>query len=79
MTLVGPKYGDHNFQNSSSYITGGNMNPNNGSSLGKFQAAMQIRRNSRLNCYNSIAIGWPIGLLLDNQKGIRKELQQKVC
>lgn len=69
MTLVGPKYGDHNFQNSSSYITGGNMNPNNGSSLGKFQAAMQIRRNSRLNCYNSIAIGWPIGLLLDNQKG----------
>ena len=30
---------------------------------------MQIRRNSRLNCFNSIAVGYPIGLILDNQKG----------
>ncbi len=68
ITFVGPKY-DPSFQNTSDYITGGNMNPNNGSALGKFQAAMQIRRNSRLNCYNTLAIGFPIGLLLDNQKG----------
>ena len=68
ITFVGPKY-DPSFQNTTDYITGGNMNPNNGSALGKFQAAMQIRRNSRLNCYNTLAIGFPIGLLLDNQKG----------
>ena len=45
------------------------MNPGNGSALGKFQSAMQIRRNSRLSCYNSVALGYPIGLILDNQKG----------
>lgn len=68
ITFVGPLV-DPNFSNSTDYITAGNLNPNNGSALGKFQAAMQIRRNSRLNCYNSVAIGWPIGLILDNQKG----------
>lgn len=68
MTFIGPKM-QSDFANNSSYINGGSMNPNNGSSLGRFQAAMQIRRNSRLNCYNSVAVGWPIGLILDNQKG----------
>lgn len=68
ITFVGPKL-DDSFKNSVDYITGGTMNPNNGSALGKFQAAMQIRRNSRLNCYNSVALGYPIGLILDNQKG----------
>ncbi len=68
VTFVGPKL-DPDFKNSSDYITGGYLYPNNGSALGKFQAAMQIRRNSRLNCINSIAVGYPIGLMLDNQKG----------
>ncbi|BCS84806.1 hypothetical protein prwr041_06990 [Prevotella herbatica] len=68
ITFVGPKL-DNNFVNTPDYITGGSYNPNNGSALGKFQAAMHLRRNSRLNCINSIAIGWPIGLILDNQKG----------
>lgn len=68
MTFVGPKL-DASFQNDGSYINGGNMNPNNGSGLGKYQSAMQIRRNSRLSCFNSVAIGWPIGLILDNEKG----------
>ncbi len=68
MTFVGPKM-DASFQNTTDYITGGGYNPNNGAALGKYQAAMQIRRNSRLNCYNSVALGWPIGLILDNQKG----------
>ena len=68
VTFVGPKL-DTNFKNTTDYITGGDYNPGNGSALGKFQAAMQIRRNSRLNCVNSIALGWPIGLILDNQKG----------
>lgn len=68
ITFVGPKL-DNNFVNTPDYITGGSYNPNNGAALGKFQAAMHLRRNSRLNCVNSIAIGWPIGLILDNQKG----------
>jgi len=73
MTFVGPRTtGGDSFQNTSGtggYIDGGQMFPNNGSGLGKFQAAMQIRRNSNLSCFNSIAMGWPIGLLLDNEKG----------
>ena len=68
ITFVGPKM-DAGFLNSVDYITGGSMNPGNGSALGKFQSAMQIRRNSRLSCYNSVALGYPIGLILDNQKG----------
>ncbi len=68
VTFVGPKL-DADFLNDPSYIDGSELYPNNGSALGKFQAAMQIRRNSRLNCINSLAIGYPIGLILDNQKG----------
>lgn len=69
VTLVGPIGQAADFANTSDYINGGNMNPNNGSKTGAFQAAMQIRRNSRLNCFNSVAMGYPVGLLLDNQKG----------
>ena len=69
MTFIGPKAVDANFVNTTDYINGGDMNPNNGSGLGRFQAAMHIRRNSRLNCFNSVAVGWPIGLILDNEKG----------
>lgn len=68
ITFVGPKL-DSNFKNTIDYITGGDYNPKNGSALGKFQSAMHIRRNSRLNCINSLAIGWPVGLILDEQKG----------
>lgn len=69
ITLLGPKTFDANFVNDASYITAGNLNPQNGSSLGKFQAAMHIRRNSRLNVSKTLAIGWPIGIILDNEKG----------
>ena len=68
ITFVGPKL-DAQFQNNADYINGGDMFPNNGSSLGRFQSAMQIRRNSHLNCYNSLVIGWPIGVMIDNEKG----------
>lgn len=73
MTFIGPKQGDEQFQNTADYITGGSMNPLNGSGLGKYQAAMQIRRGSRLNCINSIALGWPIGLIIDSEKGDTRE------
>ncbi|MGN0068632.1 MAG: hypothetical protein ACI350_02715 [Prevotella sp.] len=76
ITFIGPKAADAAFRNevntadgSAAYIDGGSVYPNNGSGLGKFQAAMHIRRNSRLNCFNSVAIGWPIGIILDNEKG----------
>lgn len=69
ITLIGPKAVDDKFQNSTDYINAGDYFPNNGSGLGKFQSAMQIRRGSRLNCYNSVAIGWPIGLIIDGEKG----------
>ena len=69
ITFVGPKVLDANFQNDPDYITAGAYNPNNGSALGKFQAAMQIRRSSHLNCINSVALGWPMGLIVDGEKG----------
>ncbi len=69
VTFIGPKQVDASFANTADYINGGSMNPNNGSGLGKYQAAMQIRRGSRLNCVNSIALGWPIGLIIDSEKG----------
>ena len=68
ITFVGPKAAA-DFQNDKSYITGGDYFPNNGSGLGKFQSAMQIRRSSRLNCVNSVATDWPIGLIVDGEKG----------
>ncbi|MGL4292251.1 MAG: hypothetical protein ACRCSQ_01520 [Bacteroidales bacterium] len=69
VTIVGPMGQDGAFVNDASYITAGNMNPNNGSKLGVYQAAMQIRRNSRLNCFNSVAMGFPVGIILENDKG----------
>ena len=69
ITFVGPKVLDDKFQNNETYINGGSYYPNNGSAMGKFQAAMQIRRSSRLNCINSVALGWPIGLIVDGEKG----------
>lgn len=68
ITFVGPN-GRDGFVNSKEYINAGSYNPNNGSALGKFQAAMQVRRSSRLSCFNSLAVGFPIGLIIDGEKG----------
>ena len=69
VTFIGPIGQDASFANTTAYINGGEYFPNNGSSLGLYQSAMQIRRNSNLSCYNSLAVGFPIGLILDNEKG----------
>lgn len=69
VTFVGPMGQDAAFVNDASYITAGAVNPNNGSKLGIFQAAMQVRRNSKLNCFNSVAMGYPVGIMLENDKG----------
>ena len=68
ITFVGPKT-DASFVNSKDYITAGDYYPGNGSALGKFQSGMQIRRSSRLSCVNSIVTDWPIGLIIDGEKG----------
>ncbi len=77
ITFIGPKQGATDFANTADYINGGSVNPNNGSGLGKFQSAMQIRRGSRLNCINSLAMGWPIGLIIDSEKGDTRKQAQK--
>lgn len=70
ITLVGPITAKNSgFANSSSYITAGSLYPDNGSKLGLFQAAIQIRRSSKLNITNVLAIGWPVGLIVDGEKG----------
>lgn len=69
VTFVGPR-GRDNFENTANdYINGGDYFPNNGSALGRFQSAMHIRRGSSLNCYNSLAVGFPIGIIIDGQRG----------
>ncbi len=68
ITFIGPK-GRNGFTNDENYINGGEYYPNNGSALGLFQSAMQIRRSSHLACFNSVAIGYPIGLIIDGEKG----------
>jgi hypothetical protein len=69
VTFVGPIGQSADFANTSDYINGGSLYPNNGSRTGVFQAAMQIRRNSKLSCFNTVAMGYPCGLLLDVDKG----------
>ena len=68
VTFIGP-IGRDGFENTPNYINGGNVFPLNGSALGKFQSAMQIRRSSQLACFNSVAVGYPVGLIVDAEKG----------
>ncbi len=69
VTFVGPMGQDPVFSNTADYIDGGEYNPQNGSKLGQFQAAMHVRRHSNLSCYNSVALGYPVGLVIENDKG----------
>lgn len=63
--LIGPFYGESagKTENDIFYVT---EDAANGAKGGLFQAAMHIRRNSSLNVYNSIFVGWPYGLYLQN-------------
>lgn len=70
VTFIGPRTAKNSdFANASAYITAGSVYPDNGSKLGLFQAAMQIRRSSRLNAENVLAVGYPVGLIVDGEKG----------
>ena len=42
----------------------------NGSTTGaRFQAALHLRRNTQLSIFNSLAAAYPIGLIIENDKG----------
>ncbi len=72
VTFIGPMTAKNlaaGFINKDTYITAGDVYPNNGSKLGKFQSAMQIRRSSKLNVSNALAVGYPVGLIVDGEKG----------
>lgn len=70
VTFIGPMtLKNSDFRNSSDYITAGSVFPGNGSKLGLFQSAMQIRRSSKLNAANILAVGYPVGLIVDGEKG----------
>lgn len=70
VTFIGPMAAKNtDFQNTSEYITAGDMYPDNKSKLGLFQSAIQIRRSSKLSCENTLAVGYPIGLIVDGEKG----------
>jgi len=69
ITLIGAIIQDAQFMNTSAYIDGGQLDPNNGSKLGQHQAAIQIRRGSNLSLFNSVAIGYPVGIAINNDKG----------
>lgn len=70
VTFIGPRTAKNSdFANTSAYITAGDLYPDNGSKLGLFQAAMQIRRSSKLNGENILAVGYPVGLIVDGEKG----------
>ncbi len=73
VTFIGPM-GRDGFENTPEYINGGKVFPQNGSALGKYQSAMQIRRSSHLACFNSVAVGYPIGLIIDGEKGNTQEV-----
>ena len=50
------------------YITGYGWGTSTGAAFpirtGIYQAAMQIRRNSRMSCFNSVLTGFPVGLMI---------------
>ena len=72
VTLIGPTVQDPNFENvaGTGYISGYNWGASTTADYpirtGIFQAAMQIRRNSRLSCFNSVFTGYPLGIMLSN-------------
>ena len=53
---------------SSAYISGYTWGNTTGAAFpirtGIFQSAMQIRRNSRISCFNSVFTGFPVGLMI---------------
>ena len=76
VTLIGPMAQAADFYNTSynvsdpgaAYIDGSGLFPNNGSRLGQFQSGVQIRRNSRISLQNAVIAGFPVGVIIENDK-----------
>ena len=72
VTIIGPMGQDPAFENAAGagYISGYDWGATTDAAYpirtGIFQTAMQIRRNSRLNCFNSVLTGYPVGIMLSN-------------
>jgi len=72
VTIIGPMGQDPDFENvaGTGYISGYNWGITTSAAFpirtGIFQAAMQIRRNSRMSCFNSVLTGYPVGIMLSN-------------
>ena len=78
VTVIGPLTAKNSgFTNTSDYINGGSIYPDNGSKLGLFQSALQIRRSSKLSCINSLFVGFPVGLIIDGEKGATPTYAQR--
>jgi hypothetical protein len=73
VTLVGPANtpGFINEAGAGKYIDAGTLDPNNGSKVGQFQSGVQIRRNSRLSLSNALITGYPVGLIVENDKSVK--------
>lgn len=51
--------------NPANYVDSANVT---GSATGLFQAGVQIRRSSQLNLFNSVVVGYPVGVIVENDK-----------
>ena len=69
VTLVGPIGQDPSFQNNVNYINAGSMKHLGAVGVGQFQAGVQIRRSSHISLANSVILGYPVGLVIENDKG----------
>ncbi|MDR2498355.1 MAG: Ig-like domain-containing protein [Tannerellaceae bacterium] len=70
VTVIGPLGQDPLFENKTAYINGYEWGSATDAAFpirtGIFQAAMQIRRNSHISCFNSVFAGFPVGLMISN-------------
>lgn len=61
VTLIGPYVDSTKFDATESAYASDNA-------YGPYQSAMHLRRNTRLQVYNSVFAGWPLGLYIDSDK-----------
>ncbi len=59
VTIYGPALADAAFRNTTDYITGGNLKPDNESLLGLFGPAIQLRANTQVTFRHSTFSGYP--------------------
>ena len=55
--------------NPTNYIDQGGVKGHWDASKCRFQAGLHLRRNTKLSIFNSVIGGWPIGIIVENDKG----------